>query len=77
MWNRGQSRGLTTARQRESNQQICEAMAGAGVDPALIYAFLKTGRLLTTQNLDCLSPSELAEWDLAIEEYGTSSRWIQ
>ena len=33
--------------------QIVEAMKKAGVDPAIIYAYEKTGRLVTEQNQPC------------------------
>ncbi len=39
------------------------------VDPALIYAFKKTGRLVTEKNQRFLSQREMAEWTDAVEEY--------
>jgi hypothetical protein len=49
--------------------EIGQAMRKAGIDPALIYAFEKTGRLVTEDNQDLLSDAELDEWQAAIEEY--------
>jgi hypothetical protein len=54
---------------KQVSDEIIEAMASVGVDPAIIYAFHRTGFLVTEDNLDFLSPDELAEWQAAIEEY--------
>lgn len=48
---------------------MVEAMKKAGLDPALIYAFEKTGLLVTEENQDLLPERDLAEWSAAIEEY--------
>lgn len=37
--------------------------------PELIYAFRKTGRIVSTRNKDKLSPEDLKEWEDAILEY--------
>jgi hypothetical protein len=49
--------------------QTVEAMKQAGLDPAFIYAFEKTGRLVTEQNQHVLPQSALDEWQAAVEEY--------
>src|SRR6266478_3365565 len=49
--------------------QTVEAMKKAGIDPAIIYAFEKTGRLVTEDNQHLLSDVDLDEWQAAIEEY--------
>lgn len=46
-----------------------EAMKEAGIDPAFIYAYEKTGRIVTDDNVHLLSEAELVEWDDAIQEY--------
>jgi hypothetical protein len=48
---------------------MVEDMKAAGLDPAFIYAFEKTGLLVTEQNQDLIPDEDLAEWDAAIEEY--------
>ena len=48
---------------------MVEAMKKAGLDPALIYAFEKTGLLVTEENQDLLPDKDVAEWAAAIEEY--------
>ena len=49
--------------------RVVEDMKKAGIDPALIYAFEKTGRLVTEQNRHLLPDSALDEWQAAVEEY--------
>ena len=48
---------------------MVEAMKQAGLDPAIIYAFEKTGLLVTEENEHLLSENDLAEWQAAIDEY--------
>jgi len=50
-------------------QMMVENMKAAGIAPAFIYAFEKTGRLVTEQNQHLLPESALDEWQAAIEEY--------
>jgi len=38
------------------------------VDPALIYAYQKTGRFVTKSNKRFLKEDELQEWFAAVEE---------
>src|SRR5262245_18667880 len=51
-----------------------QAMKEAGIDPAVIYAYEQTGRLVTEDNQHLLSQADLAEWDAAIEEYQAKHR---
>ncbi len=53
----------------EYNHVLVTSMIKVGVDPALIYAFKKTGRLVTEKNQRFLSKREMAEWTDAVEEY--------
>jgi hypothetical protein len=57
----------------EISQRINQAMGAAGVDPALIYATQKTGRITPPSEpaYDAMSPEEKAEWHAAIDEYET------
>lgn len=48
---------------------MVEAMEQAGIDPAKIYAFRRTGRIVTEDNVRVLSQQDLDEWQAAIEEY--------
>jgi hypothetical protein len=49
--------------------EMVQAMKKAGLDPALIYAFEKTGRIVTEDNQHLLSDADLTEWQAAIQEY--------
>jgi hypothetical protein len=49
--------------------QMIQLMKETGIDPAIIYAAEKTGRLVTEDNVNQLSDLELDEWEAAIEEY--------
>src|SRR5579875_125733 len=49
--------------------EMVQAMKGANLDPALIYAFEKTGLLVTAQNQHLLSDQDLAEWQAAVDEF--------
>ena len=60
-----------TAGDHEIEAMMTEVMEQAGSDPAFIYAFKKTGRIVTTWNKDKLTDDELWEWQRAIEEYRT------
>ncbi len=48
---------------------MVEAMAKAGVEPARIYLYLKTGLIVNEENIGLLSEQEYAEWEVAIQEY--------
>ena len=54
--------------------QTVEAMKKARLDPAFIYAFEKTGLLVTEDNQHLIPEKELAEWDAVIEEYERKQR---
>ncbi len=49
--------------------ETVEAMKKAGLDPAFIYAYEKTGLIVTEDNQHLLSNIDLDEWQAAIEEY--------
>jgi hypothetical protein len=44
------------------------ALAAAGADPITVYAFNKTGLLVSEDNVHLLSAEDLAEWEQAVEE---------
>jgi hypothetical protein len=48
---------------------MVEDMKAAGIDPAFIYAFEKTGPLVTGQNQHLLPDTVLDEWQAALDEY--------
>lgn len=49
--------------------EMVEAMKAAGLDPAFVYAFEKTGLLVTEQNQNLISEQDLQKWQDAIDEY--------
>jgi hypothetical protein len=48
---------------------MVEAMKQAGLDPAIIYAFEKTGLLVTEANQHLISDVDRAKWEAAVLEY--------
>lgn len=53
---------------------MVEDMRAAGIDPAIIFAFEKTGRLVTEDNQHLIPEKDLAEWDAAVREYEEKHR---
>ena len=53
---------------------LIEAMGKAGIDAALIYAYRKTGRIVTGRNQHLLNDQERQDWDEALNEYGRLSK---
>ncbi|MFC1707721.1 YecA family protein [Planctomycetota bacterium] len=49
--------------------QMAKAMRAADIDPAMIYAFEKTGRLVTEDNQHLVPHADMEEWVQAIEGY--------
>ena len=45
------------------------AMRAAGIRPALIYAYERTGLLVTSENRHLIPDADLDEWDDAVAEY--------
>ncbi len=50
-------------------KSLLQAAGDSGIDPAIVYAMNKTGRIVTEANLEFLSDSELQEWNDAVNEY--------
>lgn len=48
---------------------MVDAMREAGIPLALVYAFEKTGRIVTEENKHLIPDIELKEWDDAVREY--------
>jgi len=53
----------------EYERAVVAAMPQAGLDPAVIYAFKRTDKMVTDSNKHLLSKKELRQWNDAIEEY--------
>ncbi len=50
--------------------EIVGAMVKAGIEPEKIYAYRKTGLIVTEENWGLLSEEQQQEWEAAIAEYG-------
>lgn len=48
---------------------LLQAAGDSGVDPAIVYAMKKTGRIVTETNVHFLTGAELQEWNDAVDEY--------
>jgi hypothetical protein len=53
----------------EAHAVLVQAMADVGADPALVYAFQKTGIYVCEENEKHLSKANLAAFNAAVEEY--------
>jgi hypothetical protein len=53
----------------EAHAVLVQAMADVGADPALVYAFQKTGVYVCEENEKRLSKAKLAAFNAAVEEY--------
>ena len=51
------------------DSEIVGAMVKAGIEPEKVYAYRKTGLIVTEQNWDLLSEEQQQEWEAAIAEY--------
>lgn len=54
--------------------KMVEYMTKADISKSLIYATLKTGRVLSERNLKNVSEDEIEEWNCALEEYHELSK---
>ncbi len=55
--------------QEKLDALMVETMEAAGIDPAKIYAYKKTGLLATAENWKLWSRGKRARWKAAIREY--------
>ena len=53
----------------EYDAAVTKAMEQAGVAPQVIYAFRKTGRIITEENAKFVPATALEAWQHAIDEY--------
>ncbi len=49
--------------------EMVGAMKATGINPAVIYAYEKTGLLVSEENQHLIPDADLAEWEAAIEEH--------
>jgi hypothetical protein len=60
---------LSEERQDKLWKSLLQAAGDSGIDPALVYAMNKTGRIVTHHNVKFLTDAELQEWNDAVDEY--------
>jgi hypothetical protein len=60
---------LSVESQEETWRALVQAAGESGMDPALVYAMNKTGRIVTEQNMQFLTDADLQEWNDAVDEY--------
>ena len=50
-------------------RMMIEAMVEVGISQAMIFAFKRTGRIVTERNQHLVTAEELREWNDAVDEY--------
>jgi len=55
-------------------EQMIQAMRNAGIDEGYIYAYRKTGLLITEENVGLFRPEELEAFEEAVREYEREAR---
>jgi hypothetical protein len=68
-WALADAESKNTSEEYEDLRALVAACVRAGLEPATIYATIKTGRLLTSENMKLKSNSDIREWHYAGEEY--------
>lgn len=66
---RGDQRLLSDDEVAKVRAATVDAMRAAGIGPALIYAYERTGLIVTRENRGLMSAADLDEWDDAIAEF--------
>jgi hypothetical protein len=61
------------SRSKKMKQDMISAMRAADIPPQLIYAYERTGFLLSKEGYQNLSAEDKAEYDAAIAEYFAKS----
>ena len=53
----------------KTRREMISTMKEAGIPGALVYAYEKTGLIVSEMNEHLISPADIAEYDAAIAEY--------
>jgi hypothetical protein len=61
-----------TGFQRFVDAKIVGQLRAAGMDSAIVHAFVQTGMLVWEYNQDLFTPEQLAAWEHALQAYRTS-----
>jgi len=60
---------LSAESQEKTWRALVQAAGESGMDPALVYAMNKTGRIVTKENMRFLTDADIQEWNDAVDEY--------
>jgi hypothetical protein len=60
---------LSDESQEEVWRSLLQTAGNSGMDPAIVYAMNKIGRIVTETNLQFLTDADLQEWNDAVAEY--------
>lgn len=55
--------------EKYTREEVAWAMRAEGVEPALVYAFERTGLLVTEETQSLFSEASLGRWDAALREF--------
>ncbi len=66
---KGDERLLSDEEVAKIRASTMDAMRAAGVPPAVIYAYGRTGLIVAKENRHLMSAADLDEWEDAIAEY--------
>ncbi len=70
---RGDQGLLSDDERAKARVATVEVMRAAGIQPASIYAYERTGLIVTRDNRHMMSAADLDEWEDAIAEYSERS----
>lgn len=62
------------SRSKKIKRDVVALMRSAGISPEIIYAYERTGFMLTEEGYNSLSVEDRAEYDAAISEYRAKDR---
>lgn len=66
---RDEPTAMSEAEGDEMQVAVTGAMLTAGIEPALVYAYVRTGYIRSTENEHLIPEEGKREWDAAIEEW--------
>jgi hypothetical protein len=69
LMSKGDERLLSDDEVAKVRAATIEAMRAASIHPALVYAYERTGLIVTKANRSLMSAADLDEWEDAIAEY--------
>jgi len=74
LMSKGDERLLSDEDVAKVRSATVESMRAAGIRPALVYAYERTGLIVTRENRHLMSAADLDEWEDAIAEFEEQAR---